>query len=328
MSGTHLLRYVKKHLVIMLVVLVLVIALSNVTLYLILTGDYNNKITALNKSLYLMEDELALQDKEIIDQIVQERRLTTDKLQSLENRTLTSFLDLQDYFTKRTDTLELTLGTQLSNVETTVGGLEQRSDELESRVNRIKVNSEDFSSIIEDILPAVVSIRTNLGQGSGFFFDPEGYIMTNRHVLDNAKSASAIDHNGKQYPVRIIGYARNADLMVLKVDANQTFDYLEFDDRVTIGERVIAVGNPLGLSFTVTEGIISAKDRVIDDTGIGYIQTDVSINPGNSGGPLVNANGDVIGINTFKITAGEGLGFAIPAVVAEGIAEEALQADI
>ena len=87
---------------------------------------------------------------------------------------------------------------------------------------------------------------------------------------------------------------------------------------------MIAIGNPLGLSFTVTEGIVSAKGRFIDDTGVGYIQTDVSINPGNSGGPLVNAAKNIVGINTFKITQTEGLGFAIPSNVAESIAKQAL----
>ncbi|MBU0628196.1 MAG: trypsin-like peptidase domain-containing protein, partial [Nanoarchaeota archaeon] len=145
--------------------------------------------------------------------------------------------------------------------------------------------------------------------------------------IEDASSVYVVDYDYNKYPVSIVGTASNVDLAVLKIEYNKTFDYLDFADSsdIRVGQRVIAVGNPLGLSFSVTEGIISSVNRVVDSTGIGYIQTDVPINAGNSGGPLINSNSKIVGINTFKLLDTEGLGFAIPADAAESIAEQAVK---
>ena len=169
----------------------------------------------------------------------------------------------------------------LEDISQKVGGLEEKSSELEDMLYEIDVQSSDFSSIVEDVVKAVVSVKTDKSQGSGVIFNSNGYIITNKHVLTDSSS-------------------------------------------IQVGQRTIAVGNPLGLSFSVTEGIISALNRKIDDTGIGYIQTDVPINPWNSGGPLVNSDKKIVGINTLKILDTEGLGFAIPSNVAKSIADQAV----
>lgn len=262
----------------------------------------------------------------IMQEIEEQQRLNEEQRLELEKKTLNNFERLEDYVNQKTKKLQLDLDSQISNVDKQIKGLEEKDYEIENKVDSIKVKSSDFSSIIDDVKQAVVSIKTNNIQGSGFLFNKDGYIITNKHVIDGASKIYAIDYNSQIYDAKLVGVAKNADLAVIKITSSKEFKYLRFEDDFKVGQRVIAIGNPLGLSFTVTEGIISAIDRKVDDTGIGYIQTDVPINKGNSGGPLVNSAKRVVGINTFKISTGEGLGFAIPSSIAEDIANQALEA--
>ncbi len=164
------------------------------------------------------------------------------------------------------------------------------------------------------------------GTGSGFIIDPEGYMLTNHHVIDGAdkiKVRLQVEDKEKNYEAELIGSDQKTDIALLKIkrDANDTapFPYIRLgnSENLEVGEWVIAIGNPFGLSHTVTTGIVSAKGR---DIGAGpydeFIQTDASINPGNSGGPLLNMKGEVIGINTAIISGNTGgnvgIGFAIP----------------
>lgn len=198
-------------------------------------------------------------------------------------------------------------------------------DKLSQKITTLKANNADFSEVIEKTIPSVVSIRTNLGSGSGFFVDVRGYILTNNHVMAGATAATVVTSDGKEHGVYFIGASSSKDLALLKID-NRNYNYLSFanSDKVSVGERVIAVGNPGGLDFTVTQGIISAVNRV-DQSGNSFLQIDVPINPGNSGGPLVNAEGDVVGVNTKKISSFEGIGFALESNVAKSFAEEVIQ---
>jgi len=160
-------------------------------------------------------------------------------------------------------------------------------------------------------------IRKQPSLGSGFVIDGSGFIFTNHHVIASASEVEVFLNDEKKTKLRakIIGSDRKTDLALLQIPAGSHLSPLKFgdSDSVKVGESVVAIGNPFGLSHTVTSGIISAKNRVI---GAGpydnFLQTDASINPGNSGGPLFNADGDVIGINTAINAAGQGLGFAIP----------------
>jgi len=153
------------------------------------------------------------------------------------------------------------------------------------------------------------------GAGSGVIISKDGYILTNNHVVENAQEVTVTLADKHEYKAEIIGRDPKTDLAVLKINADKDLPSAELGDSesLKVGDWVVAIGNPFGLSQTVTSGIVSAKGRVIgagpyDD----FIQTDASINPGNSGGPLFNLKGEVIGINTAIIPQGQGIGFAIP----------------
>jgi len=163
--------------------------------------------------------------------------------------------------------------------------------------------------------------------GTGFIISQDGYIVTNNHVVDGADEIIVKMKNGKEYPAKLIGTDKKVDVALLKVKARglQTVS-LGNSDTLRVGDWVMAIGNPFGLSQTVTAGIVSAKGRVI---GAGpydhFIQTDAAINPGNSGGPLFNLKGEVVGINTaiYSRSGGNlGIGFAIPINMAEPVIDE------
>lgn len=169
---------------------------------------------------------------------------------------------------------------------------------------------------------AVVQVRTPGGLGSGFFLNEEGYLITNFHVIENETQISIeVYHNRngqldrRTYKqVRIIAMNKFADLALLKVEDKDAPKFswvlLGDSDALSVGDRVFAIGSPLGLERTVTEGIMSTKTRQL--AGELYMQTTTQINPGNSGGPLFNLKGEVVGVTNMKIQFGEGLGFAIP----------------
>jgi serine protease Do len=168
------------------------------------------------------------------------------------------------------------------------------------------------------------------GMGSGFIIDKEGHILTNYHVIEGADEIVVLLEDGKEYSATLVGADSKTDIALIKIDngdvAKQDFPYLKMGDsgRLEVGEWVMAIGNPFGLSHTVTVGVVSALGRSI---GAGpydeFIQTDASINPGNSGGPLINIKGEVIGMNTAIISGNSGgnvgIGFAIPINIAKGI---------
>ncbi|MEW5908652.1 MAG: DegQ family serine endoprotease [Thermodesulfobacteriota bacterium] len=161
--------------------------------------------------------------------------------------------------------------------------------------------------------------------GSGFIIDKEGYIITNNHVIDNADEIRVQLYNEKEFEGKIIGRDPNTDIALIKIKSTRDLPVLKLgnSDSLKVGEWVVAIGNPFGLESTVTAGIVSAKGRVIgsgpyDD----FIQTDASINPGNSGGPLINMEGEAVGINTAIIASGQGIGFAIPINLAVGIIDQ------
>jgi serine protease Do len=164
--------------------------------------------------------------------------------------------------------------------------------------------------------------QTITGEGSGFFISPDGYAVTNNHVVDHAKTVVIKTDDGTSYKAKVIGTDSKTDLALIKVESDKTFPYVQFaEHEARIGDWVVAVGNPFGLGGTVTAGIVSAQGR---DIGSGpyddYIQIDAPINKGNSGGPAFNVNGNVIGVNTaiFSPSGGSvGIGFDIPARTAK-----------
>ncbi|MCH7568560.1 MAG: trypsin-like peptidase domain-containing protein [Nanoarchaeota archaeon] len=187
----------------------------------------------------------------------------------------------------------------------------EQGSSFEEELELLKASKVDFSDVIEDVIKEVVNIRTDKSAATGFIVNSAGYIVTNLHVVQGAKFVNVQTFDGRIYDAIIVGEDSFTDLSLLKITG--VFDYIELEDsdNVQIGEKVIAIGNPLGLSFTVTEGIVSAVGRRGPNGLEVYIQTDVTLNPGNSGGPLINKKGKVIGINNFKIGGAESLGFAL-----------------
>lgn len=192
----------------------------------------------------------------------------------------------------------------------------------------------EFTSLVAQVLPAVVSINaipasaTNpramilqrmmgtegAASGSGVIVSPEGHIVTNLHVVASAAALEVQLGDGRSLPAGIVGADPLSDIAILKIDATD-LKYLPFgdSDAVNVGQMVFAVGNPLGLHETVTQGIISAKGRRAQSEAANeFFQTDAAINPGNSGGPLVNLRGEIIGINNSVSLQGQGIGFSIP----------------
>ena len=207
--------------------------------------------------------------------------------------------------------------------------------ELLSRLN------DEYAQLTRAVVPSVVSIDTHgvrtqrradffgrvserrmptQGQGSGVIVSEEGHIVTNHHVVAGQQEFRITLHGGKTYGARLIGEDRLLDIAVLKIEDKGPFQPLKLGDssQVQVGQLVFAVGNPFGLGETVTQGIISAKERSISDNQRDLFQTDAAINPGNSGGPLVNLRGEIIGINVAIFSPDrqnpgfQGVGFSIP----------------
>ena len=217
---------------------------------------------------------------------------------------------------------------------------------LVSSTSTIQRSPDSVAGIAARVLPSVVSIETMSkdggGSGSGFVIDTNGYLLTNNHVVADAMTIKVILNDGREYAAKILGRDESYDLAVLKIKTTG-LKALQFGDssKVQVGDSVIAFGSPLGLSGTVTQGIISAKDRPVtagDENSstsfISALQTDAAINPGNSGGPLVDATGAVIGVNSAIASLGSalgsrsgsiGLGFAIPINQARKTADQLIR---
>lgn len=194
---------------------------------------------------------------------------------------------------------------RLENLEGDITSLDVEIGELKASA------SADFSSIIEKSINAVVTIRTDIAQGTGFVISEGGYIVTNAHVLSGGRKLYVIDSSQEIRNAELIGYDLELDVALIKTSTDFPVLELANSDNIEVGTKVIAIGNPLGLQFSVSEGIVSALNRPGPSGLEAYIQTDAALNPGNSGGPLINKQGEVIGINNFKVGGGESLGFAL-----------------
>jgi S1-C subfamily serine protease len=213
---------------------------------------------------------------------------------------------------------------------TEAAGLETHDAEEQNNINVYRRN-----------IPSVVNITSRAvaydffyglvpqeGQGSGFIIDKKGYILTNYHVVDQARSVEVTLHNRKKYRAKIIGTDPSHDLAVIQISAPELVPATLGDSRnIDVGQKVYAIGNPFGLSGTLTTGIVSSIRSVQEPNGPEIdeaIQTDAAINPGNSGGPLLNYHGEVIGINTMilsntNVNQNAGIGFAIPINTAKAV---------
>ncbi len=189
-------------------------------------------------------------------------------------------------------------------------------------------NAPFFRDFFGSQIPNIPDRQVQQGTGSGFIVSSDGLVITNAHVIDGADKVTVTLKDGRTLEGKVLGEDKITDIAVVKIEA-ESLPTVQFadSDGVQIGEWAIAIGNPLGLDNTVTTGIISATHRNSSQIGVGdkridFIQTDAAINPGNSGGPLLNAKGEVIGINTAIIRNAQGLGFAIPINTARNVAEQ------
>jgi serine protease Do len=211
----------------------------------------------------------------------------------------------------------------------------QTPERTSEATNRTQTNSPSeisraFINAAKRIKPAVVHIKvgTRGATGSGVLVSSDGYILTNNHVASAANELTVKLSDGRELRAQRIGVDTRADLAVIKVTA-QNLPYATLGDssKLEQGEWVIALGSPFGLEQTMTVGIVSATGRKFGGAYDNFIQTDASINPGNSGGPLVNMNGEVIGINTSIYSRGggsEGVGFSIPSNIAKRVKDQLL----
>jgi len=168
------------------------------------------------------------------------------------------------------------------------------------------------------------------GSGSGFLFSSDGYLFTNSHVIHNAKKIKVMMHDGTVHAAELIGEDQDTDLAILKINGAD-FTPVKFGDtdQLRIGQLVVAIGNPLGFQHTVTAGVVSALGRTLEGQGgrliDSMIQTDAALNPGNSGGPLIDGNGEVVGVNTAVIRGAQGICFAISINTAKDIASQLIR---
>jgi len=224
-------------------------------------------------------------------------------------------------------------GEELDEVRKDLTTVEEETDKklgevkqnLEDEITGLETNlAGDFSDVIKVALEATVSVLTDKGAGSGVIISIDGKTVTNAHVISGASQIGIKTKDGQIYLAEIIGVDDTADIAVLKpVVVDQIFDSMRWGDSddLEVGQRVVALGNPFGLDFTATQGIVSALNRQAQN-GLKYIQIDTPINPGNSGGPLINDEGRIVGINNWKVGGGEGLGFSIPANTAEDVVDD------
>ncbi|HAC64609.1 MAG TPA: serine protease [Cyanothece sp. UBA12306] len=223
-----------------------------------------------------------------------------------------------------------TTGNFVTDVVTKVGPAVVRIDASRTVKTEVPPIFDDpfFRRFFGSQIPEVPDEQIQRGTGSGFILSNDGKILTNAHVVDGASEVTVTLKDGRNFTGKVLGTDSLTDVAVIKIEANNlpTVKQGNSDD-LKVGEWAIAIGNPLGLDSTVTTGIISATGRLSSEVGVGdkrveFIQTDAAINPGNSGGPLLNANGEVIGMNTAIIQNAQGIGFAIPINKAEKIADQ------
>lgn len=171
--------------------------------------------------------------------------------------------------------------------------------------------------------------KSRITNGTGIILSDDGYILTNNHVISDAKNIYIKLYNGKSYKAKVVGIDDPTDIAILKINTGKHLPFAKVGNssKAEVGQTVIAIGSPLGFENTVTKGIISAKNRQLKDipTSITFLQTDAPINPGNSGGPLINLKGEVIGLNTAIRPEAEDIAFAIPMNTAKSIAKEIIK---
>ena len=238
------------------------------------------------------------------------------------------------YFTTYRSGSFRTINSPAAKVEITEAASSNPLDADEQ--NNISVYHKNIGSVVNVTSKAVAfdffyGLVPQEGQGSGFIIDHDGHVLTNYHVIADARQVEVTLHNRKKYRATIVGTDRSHDLAVIQIKAPELTPMTLGDSKnLQVGQKVYAIGNPFGLAGTLTSGIVSSIRSVQEPNGINIneaIQTDAAINPGNSGGPLLNSHGEVIGINTMiasSVGQNAGIGFAIPINTAKAVLNDLL----
>ncbi len=301
----------------------ILVAFTLMVLY--IASDYNSKITniaseqkknaenvntQLSTELGSMRSQLAGMESSLKNELTSTNAKIDSTSTLLEQRIAETSYESLTRDSKLSDSIQR--ATNMSLTELTG---------FQAELEGFKESSVDFSKVIPKALSSVVTIgKKGNGYfstaGSGVLINNIGHIVTNYHVIDDLSKIAVRTNDKNEYTATVVGKNEAWDIAVIKLTTEKkTFEYLEFGDssKVKVGEPIIAVGNPVGLEATVTQGIISNTRRLINDDKIYYFQTDVAINAGNSGGPLINTGGKIIGIATLKYakTGFEGLSFAL-----------------
>jgi S1-C subfamily serine protease len=318
--------------------IMIIVAFGILAIYVVY--DYNAKLTSLSDSQQQKMNEM---DTKVVSQLDMMRQDLSSRMGSIGNdvnltRSALASMDsdlrssIQEY-----NYQALVRDNALSD---SIQKISNRSlSELSSfqeQLRKVSESAVDFAPIIQKALDAVVTIgRKDKGAfmtgGSGVLINNVGYIVTNYHVIDDIRSIVVKTHDDSEYTATVVGKEESWDIAVIKlVTEKRSFDYLGWadSDALLVGQHVIAVGNPIGLESTVTEGIISSTKRLITgERDIYYLQTDVAINAGSSGGPLIDEDGRIVGIATMKYSklGFEGLSFALRSNDVQGVVMNILQ---
>ena len=271
------------------------------------------------------KEETSTQDKTTADQKTATNAKTGKSSETQRKKKVVSNLEGTQQFPSFADLVEV-LQPSVVNISTT-NVVRQRSPFRRGQKSPFGGN-DPFNEFFEKFFGGGDSPRKEFkrqGLGSGFIMSEDGYVVTNNHVIAQAEDIDVVLQNGDKYEAKVVGKDPKTDLAVLKFEPDKDIQPVKFGDsgNLRIGDWVIAIGNPFGLGYTVTAGIVSAKGRSL---GLGayddFIQTDASLNPGNSGGPLFNLKGEVVGVNTAIVARGQGIGFAIPIDLAEFVIDQ------
>lgn len=285
-----------------------------------LTAEYDTKITGLATTLKQTEGALRYYIKDSNDALKGDINGKITSLgKTVSDTRAALFNEIEDTRTTTQQSFQ-----QLSGrLNETEKQSQERLDELSANLKTIRLASKDFSALVPEVLPAIVSIRVTADSGarmgSGAFTDDRGYVVTNEHVIRNATSITLKTADGASYAARVVAFDVNADIAVLATDVPSPHT-LAFARYVNVGEKVIALGSPAGLEFTVTEGIVS-RTNILNAFNVKLVQTDAAVNQGSSGGPLLNIAGEIIGITSSKRMDLENVGFAIHADTARTLSE-------